>query len=445
MPKRKKIYLTALIFGWAILFCASATTANAQFKRIPIVSAAKNSKPTRITTGGGRANVQKVFVPVKEIRTETRTVPTSNLSVTTEPGAEVLLESLIKGAKPIRSVADKNGAAVFENLKAGNYKVKASLEGFDTQEQDLVKILPQKTLGMNLDLKPITYKLRIETNLAAGEVRYASAVYKGVDAKGSIISEEKGNYCIVKIEKNGEALIPDLRKGYYNIDIRPEALEYEPTLVGINVPEETEQDETASSEIKTFQIDLEKKISAVTFGAAWASGEWDLPSGWKLDKGMKTNGLPGAAMPRSDDYRYYTSFEMVSDVKSLDGGAVGFVVRAADAQNHYLIQISGANAAESYLATGYVVKNGEAKQIFSNPIKIFSKAIAPQKWFRVTIRGEKNAFKIFIDDPETGKPLPVGDMIDQYDNFRKGAVGIAARNGSKFEVGGFTVCASRCP
>ena len=67
-----------------------------------------------------------------------------------------------------------------------------------------------------------------------GEVRFAQAEYKGKDANGSIIAEEFGNKCFVKIQKvgnSGVAEISDLRKGYYNLDIRPAALQYEPTLL----------------------------------------------------------------------------------------------------------------------------------------------------------------------------------------------------------------------
>lgn len=261
----KEIRIVVPILVCAVLFCISAPSLHAQFGvRVPIKVAARNSTSTgpRITTTARRTIViQKVN---NRVVTKMTMVKTSNLSVSTEPGAEVSLKSLLASEKPIKPVnANKNGIAVFQDLKPGKYKIIAKKDGFDTQEQDEVVILPKTTHGLDMDLKPITYSLKIETNLTDGEVRYAQAVYKGLDAKGSIIADEIGNYCIVKVQKNGEAVVPDLKKGYYNLDIRPAALEYQSAFVGVNVPDDTEQDdEKTSSDIKTFQIDLEKNQHA---------------------------------------------------------------------------------------------------------------------------------------------------------------------------------------
>src|SRR5687768_10328423 len=203
----RQFLFVSVVFA-SVLFAAGAVPAAAQFgKRIPIVEAAKHSLssgPPRIRTTR-KVVIQKVenrVVVKKEV------VRTSNLSVTTEPGARVVLT--IHGtsrATPRSIVAGRERSAIFENLPPGNYKISASKEGFETLEQDLVKIQPQKTHVLDLDLKPVTYKLKIQTNLTDGEVRYAQAVNKGRDAKGSIISEEVGTYCIVKIQKNGEAVV----------------------------------------------------------------------------------------------------------------------------------------------------------------------------------------------------------------------------------------------
>jgi hypothetical protein len=269
--------LAAVIVSLIGLFAGVAPAA-AQFgSRIPIVEAAKPS----VSSGLPRATRSRRPIVIQKVNNrvvvKTEVVRASNLSVTTEPGAVVALTSLGPGAKTAKSlVAGRDRSAIFENLKPGNYKISASKEGFETQEQDLLKILPQKTHVLDLDLKPVTYKLKIQTNLTDGEVRYAQAINKGRDRKGSIIAEEIGNYCHVKIGRNGEAIVPDLRQGYYNLDIRPAALEYEPTLVGVNVPDDTEQDDAnVASETKTFEIDIQKKISTETFGTAWTPAARD--------------------------------------------------------------------------------------------------------------------------------------------------------------------------
>jgi hypothetical protein len=435
----------AVIFCLVGLCAVGVSPAAAQFgSRIPIVEAAKH----KVSSGLPRITRTRSIVIQKvnnRVVVKKEVVRTSNLSVTTEPGARVALTAVGAVAQTPKSiVAGRDGSAIFENLRPGNYKIAASKEGFDTQEQDLVRILPQKTHVLDLDLKPITYKLKIQTNLTDGEVRYAQAINKGRDRKGSIISEEIGNYCIVKIGKNGEAVVPDLRQGYYNLDIRPTALEYEPTLVGVNVPDDTEQDdENVASETKTFELDIQKKISTETFGTAWTAGEWEMPSGWSLQRGMKIDS-PGIALPRNEQYRYYTDFEVVSDVRIHDGGSAGFALRAVDPANYYFIEFSGARAAEPNVAKAYIVKNGDARQIFAAPASGFASALASRNGFRVIIKGDAKGFMLSIENSETGVREPVGLVIDRDSTFRKGAVGIAARSRTRFDVTYFQVCRSAC-
>lgn len=442
----QKKALRTVIFGCSILFWTHAAPIKAQVVgiRIPIRNIDVNTKPA-VKSSPKRVVIQKVFVPVREVRTETKIVKTSNLTVSTEPGARVFLQPLVKNIKPIApKTADRNRTVVFENLKPIKYKITASLEGFESQEQDVVEILPQKTFAMNLDLKPITYKLSFDTNIKNGEIRYAPAELLTNDSQG-IKTKETGGYCIEPV-KNGKAVIKELKKGYYNIDIRPgsDEVEFEPVLTAINVPNEILGESDDLNELQSYRIDLEKKFSTETFASAWTSSDWSLPTGWKLGKSMKTAGLPGVALPRNEQYRYYANFEMVSDVKSLDGKSVGFAVRARDEQNYYLIQISGKNADEPYVIKGYTVKNGVAEQFTSISIAPFKSTIAAQKSFRVIIKGEENIFKTFIEDSETADKLPLGDFIDRDNNFRKGAVGIVGGENSNFEVGSFTVCASSC-
>ncbi len=438
--------LTAAALSVVGLLAAGAEPAAAQFgTRIPIVEAARpvSSGLPRIARTRRPIVIQKVN---NRVVVKTEVVRASNLSVTTEPGAAVALSSTGPGARFAKSIiAARDGSAVFENLRPGNYKISSSKEGFETQEQDVLRILPQKTHVLDLDLKPVTYKLKIQTNLADGEVRYAQAINKGRDSKGSIIAEEIGTYCIVKIQKNGEAIVPDLKQGYYNLDIRPAALEYEPTLVGVNVPDDTEQDDaTVASETKTFELDIQKKISTETFGTAWTAGEWEMPSDWSLQRGMRAGSSPGVALPKNEQYRYYTTFEMVSDVRIQDGGSAGFALRAVDPRNYYFVEFSGTRAPEPNVAKAYIVRNGEARQIFAVPASGFASALASRNGFRVIIKGDDKGFLISIENSETGAREPVGLVVDRDSTFRKGAVGIAARTRTRFDVTYFEVCPKVC-
>jgi hypothetical protein len=430
------------LLSFVLLFFISA---DAQFGvRVDIKTAARSSSGSGSPTPRRPVVIQKVNNVVVR---KTETVRVSNLSVVTEPGARVVLESLVKTAKPPKREvsADKNGSAIFDDLKPGDYRVSSSKDGFVTQEQDLVKILPQRPHVLDLSLPAVTYKLRIQTpNVTEGEVRYAQAEYKGKDRSGSIVAEEFGNKCFVKIEKNGKdgvAIISDLKKGYYNLDIRPSALEYEPTLVGVNVPEDTEQD--ASGETKTFAIDLKTKISTEIFGAAWTKDGWVMPAGWSLNNRMKVSGPAGVALPRDERYRYYTNFELIADVRLLDGGTAGFALRAVDPENYYLVQISGPNAPEPNFVKGYIVKNGQANQFFSVSAP-FASTTSSKNGFRVLIKGDDKGFAMWIENSETGVRKPVTIISDPYNTFQKGAVGIASREKGNFEVTSFQVCPSEC-
>lgn len=447
MIKLKKTFLflaNCTIAFLFLLFVAFSLNAQDIGVRIPIRRAAQNTRPAATrTVVKTTVKIQRVIVPVKEIKVETRVVKTSNLTVSTEDKAEVVLESKNDG-KQTRKIVSEKGAVEFENLTPGKYQVSANLDGFYSQETDVV-IEAQKTVGISLDLEPVSYQLNIQTNIEDGEIRYAPARLEGTNADGSLKTAETGGYCIVPVKKGG-AMIRELKKGYYNIDIRPAAVEYQPVLTAINVPTEIlDEDDPDAKEPQSYQINLEKKISTGTFASAWTMQDWKLPAGWKIDdRQMKTGGLAGIALPRNEQYLYYTNFEMISDVLLNNGKTVGFAFRIIDSQNYYLLQISGANAAEPFLATGYIVQNGKQSLIFSNPIEHFSKTIKAKKPFRVVIKAEENTFKIFIEDSTTAERLNVGNMIDRDKTFRKGAVGIQGVTGANSDVGFFTVCPNSC-
>lgn len=456
-------FLKVFVFVNAILLCLSAIPANSQDlgRRLSFSKVSKKKKTrtnTRNNTGKRKRRKRRPrrtssTVKVKPI-IKFRSVKTSNLTVSSEPGAEVILLSLRPRAKSITKKVpfDDSGETIeFENLRPGKYKVTVRLDGFQELVTE-VDVPRQKTVGIDMDLEPLKYDFHIETNITEGEIRYAPAKYEGENPDGSLRTKETGGYCIVTI-KNGEAVIRDLERGYYNIDVRPtKQIEYQPVLTAINVPNDIPEDtkvETesgeANAEVESYSIDLEKKISTETFSSSWSSNEWHLAGGWSLLGGtMRNLGQKGVALPRNEQYRYYTDFEMISDVISSDGKSVGFALRAVDKNNYYLIQISGANSPEPFLASGFIVREGVINPFFSVPINHFSETIESMKSFRVIIKGQENTFRIFIEDSETAKKLEVGDMIDRDETFKKGAIGIADQSNSEFTVGSFIVCANSC-
>jgi hypothetical protein len=360
-----------------------------------------------------------------------------SLTVSTEPGALVVLQPALKTGKRRQATADEKGTVIFESPLPGAYKIEATKPEFDSKT-DEIRILPQQPYARRLDLKPITYKLNIKTQLTSGSVRYSRR------QDGS--SGDVGNYCVLVIRPNGEALLGDLRKGQYDIDIQPDSLEWEKKRISISVPQDTlVTDPAAGADIKTIPVQLENKKSTETFSTtAWLQADWNLPAGWKLDKGMKVKNAPGVALPANERFRYYLDFELIANAKLDDDGTMGFALWAKNDKNYYLLQISGAKGQEQPNTVSlYAVREGVPRYITSLTAAAFASALASDRGFRVRIRGEKVGFTIFIEDTD-GREHAVGQVKDDLNEFQKGAIGIAASNKSDFEIKYFLVCASTC-
>jgi hypothetical protein len=433
------------LFTLLLLVPSATIEISGQFtNRVRITEAATNGYSGRRTTP--RSVPVRVSRVVPVIVRETKVVPVGVLTVTTEPGAMV---SFIKKGSPSAKrdiAADPKGFAIFNDIKPGVYTVSATKDGFETAEAESVTIVPQRAQGLAMDLKAITYRLRIQTNVTGGDVLFAPAIETGKDAKGNILSRQLGNYCVVPIKADGLAEITDLKKGYYDIDIRPSALEFEPKGTGINLPDDLDQDEDSAAALRTFNINLDKKISTEEFTTVWTPADWNMPSSWSLDRVMKVK-ADGIALPRNERYLYYTNFEMVSNVKLRGSGSFGFVFRAVDPKNYYLLEISGTQADVPNTARLFAVINGVPKYLNAASTLPFRKTLESPDGFRVIVRsddGGDTGFSVFIEDSNTGEPHGVGDLKDQNNTFRKGAVGIAGSPKADFEVNYFRVCTPRC-
>jgi len=377
---------------------------------------------------------------------ETKVVAVGVLTVTTEPGAVVTFVK--EGTASVKRdiSADSTGFAIYNDIKPGVYTVTAKKDGFETAEANSVTIVPQRAQGLDMDLKPITYRLRIQTNVVGGDVLFAPAIETGKDAKGNILSRQLGNYCVVPIKPDGIAEISDLKKGYYDIDIRPSAVEFEAKGTGINLPEDIDQDDGSTAVLKTFNINLDKKISTEEFTTVWTAADWNMPASWSLDRGMKVKS-EGVALPRNERYLYYTNFELVTNVKLKDAGSVGFALRAVDQKNYYLLEISGARGQVPNIARLFAVVNGVPKYLNAASTLAFTKALESTDGFRVIVRSDETGdtgFSIWIEDSNTGATHGVGDLKDQNNTFRKGAVGIAGLPKADFEVNYLRVCTPKC-
>lgn len=443
MTKLKGISLFALIFSFTALILASEVAAQPiELEPLKVKSTSRptekrtSPKPARINR---RENSTALLKQVAPKRPKAPTIKTSDLAIVTTPNATVVMTPipLGRGATKKEIIADADGRAEFDDLRAGRYKISAKKDEYIEQESE-VNIGAQASLTLDFPLEPIEYQLNFATNISEGEVRYAPARLVGDKTAKPLRLEPDGNYCIVQI-KNNRAAITGLTKDYYTLQITPSAsaIEFEPLQAAIE-PEDIVDEKDETENLKIIDIELDKKISDKPFdGSSWTSNEWQVPTGWKLQNSMmSTSGVTGLAMPRNEQYRYYTNFELTTDVILSDRNTVGFAVRMENPNNYYLIQITGERAAEKNKLIGSIVKNGVLQPLVSVNIP-FDSIINSRRSFRMMITGTDNVFKVCLE--VKGRCEPLGEITDRDKNFKKGAVGIVSLNNSDFGIGTFVV------
>lgn len=374
----------------------------------------------RRNTGGTAARP-----PAANVRVVTRTVvervtpTTGSLSVASNSRADIYVTPLGGGETRKGTIPNNERLFVFNELPPGKYRVVGELNDHEGKERT-VEIVRSKATPLTLDLQPFTYEVTITTNVPTGEVRY--------QRKGEVDR-------IIPIE-NSRAVLRDLRAGQYEVDIRSGEVGYQTLLATIDVDDD-----------KMFPVELKKQLSTRTFSALWTSLEgWDMPASWKPAQRKLSVKDKGIGLPRDETFRYYSDFQLISDVKMLNGVAASFVLRAADAKNHYLIQITGAKSDEPFVLRSFIVKNGVAQRLApSIPVDGFMTTLKQGQFFTVSMMVKGNQIAIEITDSETGQSLPLGTLNDPNNNFKIGAVGIAVRDNEQNEIGRFTVCNGACP
>ena len=415
---------------------------------IGIFNARPVSKPAggNKTGNGGRARanvaaVRTIYkIEYREKETPKLVKPTG-LSITTLPFADVTLKP-IKGAER-KFKADASGVIFSDTLKPGTYKLTALAEDYVPQESEII-IQPQKIATIPIALKKVTYDFSIETNVDKGEARYAPVKVIGDNPDGTKKVQEIGGYCVAPV-KDKKAVIDDLSKGEYYIKVSsPDNPEYEEETAYVRIPEDVpEEKEGEANASAAFSIPLEYKLSTKTFNQIFTSDAWELPQNWRIDsKGLKGNSV-GIALPKENDYRNYKDFELNTSVRLIDDTSVGFVLRAVDNNNYYLIKLTGAASIEPYRVSAFIVKDGKPRRVMENPINFLAGTIGNKKYFGVIIKAKGDLFEISIADSETGKSYPLGNA-EFNNNFRKGAVGIGVMEKSNFEIGLFSVCYQIC-
>src|SRR2546426_3405055 len=288
----------------------------------------RQSLNTQSTRTRSPPTTQKVYVRVPEIRYIKATPTTGTLFVAARPNAHVTVEPVKGGTGKDGIVPATENFFVFGDLKLGRYRVAASLDGYKPDEK-LVEVVPNEPKGVSLNLESILYKVTIiATNVEKGEVRYAPVEAYADPQTGEQKYRQAGLPRLVEI-KNNRAILPELRKGTYGVDIRAQDVGYEVLLGTVSVPGSDESEDVKLS------VTLKNVRSTATFSSLTAD-QWDLPVNWSISNSrvLSVNG-PGLGLPRLETYRHYADSEIVSDVKMVNGMAASFVVHASAEKENY--------------------------------------------------------------------------------------------------------------
>ncbi|HVG34837.1 MAG TPA: carboxypeptidase-like regulatory domain-containing protein [Pyrinomonadaceae bacterium] len=424
----------------AIACLLTSATASAQ----DIVGGASRtnlSGPSRSSTGSSSPRrPQTKYVTNTRTVTVTRTVVrapnTGAIVVSAEPGATVVVESVRGGTGDDVTVPQGVDQVAFNKLTPGRYRVAASLEGYEDSEREVV-VRAGEPATVSMNMQPKVFTVTIETNIPAGTIVYAPVVAAGFDpATGKTRYNRAPGDARVTPITNRRAVLANLRQGDYGLDINPADPSYEQLNASISLPGPT-----------TIPVTLGNIESKGTFAATWTNLEaWSAPPGWRVDsRKLMVNGR-GIALPREVLNRNFKDFQLVSDVKMVNGVAASFVVHAQNENNYYLIQLTGPSADEPYVLRGFAIRNGMPQRIGASiPLDAFTQTLRPNQFFTVSMRMTGNSLKISLTDSQTGDVLPLGILTDPASNYPIGAVGIGARDNEQNEVGRFIVCANQCP
>ena len=383
-----------------------------------------SATPTRRTSAPVKS-VSSARPTNPTVRTIIVTPTTGSLSVGAEPHATILLEPInIRNAQAKQGVLSAGeGVFVFGDLKPGRYRVAGALAGHEEVDAEVV-IAANKTQTVTLNFRPILYSVIINTNVSEGELKYAP--------EGQPLSNVK------TIQSKTVQL--QLPAGRYVVEIRAAEVDYESLRKTFTLAE----DQTV--------VDMQLKriaFTTETLTPKWTVAElqsWDMPPAWGPDskKNLTVKG-PGLALPRNEGYRYYKDFKLTSTARMLNGVGLSFALRAQDARNYYLLQLTGEKSEEPNTVRLYVVKNGSLQRVRAIPIPTAgAKSMGSGQFFTVSIKMIDFTITVEIENSETGTSYPLGGLTDPARSFDYGAVGIAGQSDEQSLIASFVVCAGKC-
>lgn len=323
------------------------------------------------------------------------------------PGSKIFLDDA--ALKPSDLIQEAQGV-ILNKVPVGKHRLKVSKEGYVDLNKE-IEVLPgkQSFISAQPELAMVTVSL---TSLPGARV-YAGSVEKAiVPSDGRVaISLPPGRHSIRILKEGYQEWTRELSLSLANNSVA-ERVELVP------VPNSAEGDWQPSLGARKW---FPQTNSGWRFEAAGAVIRGDKPVLFDTESNR--------------DYNTYRDFRLEFDVVFTNGKGLAWVVRAKDANNYYLFEISNPQTSPTF--NFYVCRDGKLDWKDSQPIveKLDKKGDS----FHITFEAKGNRFDtgITIASAPSAKPHMIG--IFQDDSFSYGGVGFRGKDLSESLLQSFFV------
>jgi len=311
----------------------------------------------------------------------------------------------------------EGGAIKITRIEVGKHEVKLSKPGYEDWSRQ-IEIKPGEVADnkISVALERATVTLTVKT-LPQAEVYFDNLMRGAIGADNALR--------IPDLEPGGHVLKVKLA-GYQTVD-RPltlslERREVEETVKLISILETAEFNEGFKENIKNW------------------TKTW--PQGWELlashQRGLRITGdaialVNNTTIP-NQPFNQYGDFLLLLNMKFANGKGASWVVRAQDAENFYLFELTTSQSKNREKAWNfYICRDGNCALKDSQPC--LAEIEKPESYIRISLEAKGNSFALKI--PSQGDKGTGPTFTD--DTFRYGGIGLRAINGLEMFVTEFFI------
>lgn len=250
---------------------------------------------------------------------------------------------------------------------------------------------------------------------------------------------------IVKSEPGAEVYVDDSYKGQVTEAGTTGALELKPGEHTIRVTKDQFSPAVQRGDFAAGEASVEVKLSRIAFSPEFSDyfvegGKfWTVPAGWQFSRGNMLVRGPGAGFVRD---RIYKDFKMEFDVRLPNGKGAVWIVRARDAKNFYMFQLSGPRGSAPNTFRSYVCKEGKVALLKSDFVA--EDLSRPNDSYHVILEANGPSIRHSIQvksAPKAGGPEPISLLTDN--TFSYGTVGFTTIDSEETAVYFVSIAPSR--